>query len=83
MIRSAQAVRRRVSASSMQLAGIRTHMAQAMIGHTVKLLVNAHTVARGIVTGVAVGSAGTPKLVVGGARYDISQVLTATPAYLK
>ena len=53
-----------------------------MIGQAVKLLVDARTITGGIVTGVAAGNAGTPKLVVDGARYDLSQILTVTPAYI-
>jgi hypothetical protein len=60
---------------------VRKHLAKAMIGRTVDLLVDAHTIVHGIVTGV-LNEAGTPKLVVGGNGYDLNQILTATPASL-
>lgn len=58
---------------------VRKHLAKAMIGRTVDLLVDAQTIVHGIVTGV-LNDSGTPKLVVGGHGYDLSQILTATPA---
>ena len=58
---------------------VRKHIARAMIGQTVDLLVDARTVAHGVVTGVMT-EAGMPKLVVDGMHYDLNQILTATPA---
>ena len=58
---------------------VRKHLARALVGQAVELLVDAHTIVHGIVTGVMT-EAGTPKLVVGGTRYDLNQILTATPA---
>ena len=82
MFRSSYLGAGRAAARQNNLAGIRRNMAKAMIGRIVKVLVNANTIARGVVTGVSTGDAGTPKLVVGGTRYDLSQILTVTPASL-
>ncbi|MFO1476584.1 MAG: hypothetical protein U1F98_08040 [Verrucomicrobiota bacterium] len=60
------------------LGDIRSHLAMAMVGSTVDLLADHHTVAHGIVTGVFM-MAGSPKIIVNGRTYDINQVLTATP----
>jgi hypothetical protein len=59
------------------LRGIRKNLARAMVGSTVDLLSDRHTIAHGIVTGVYMAS-GAPKIVVNGRTYDMSQVLTAT-----
>jgi hypothetical protein len=58
---------------------VRKNIARAMVGRTVNLLVNAQTVAHGVVSGVLT-EAGMPKLVVDGMRYDLNQILTATPS---
>jgi hypothetical protein len=50
-----------------------------MVGCTVDLLDERHTVAHGVVTGVFL-TAGTPKIIVNGQRYGMEQVLTATAA---
>lgn len=60
---------------------VRRHLARALVGHTVDLLVDTHTIVHGVVTGVMT-EAGTPKLVVGGTSYDLNQILTAMPAVL-
>jgi nitrous oxidase accessory protein NosD len=60
---------------------VRKHIARSLIGHTVELLTEAHTIVQGVVTGVMT-EAGSPKLVVGGNGYDLSQILTAMPAAL-
>jgi len=60
---------------------VRKHLAKAMIGQAVDLLVDTHTIVHGVVTGVMTDS-GTPKLVVGGTSYDLNQILTATPVSL-
>ena len=60
---------------------VRKHIARALVGQTVDLLVDAQTIVHGIVTGVMT-EAGTPKLVVDGMRYDLNQILTAMPASL-
>lgn len=57
---------------------VRRHIAQAMVGRAVDLLVDAETIVHGVVTGVLI-EAGSTKLVVGGTRYDLNQILTATP----
>jgi hypothetical protein len=58
---------------------VRKNIARAMVGRSVDLFVDAQTVAHGVVTGVLT-EAGMPKLVVDGMRYDLNQILTATPA---
>jgi hypothetical protein len=71
----------RTSASPLQpkLGTVRRKLARAMVGSTVDLLADGHTIAHGIVTGVFL-TPGTPKIIVNGHTYDMSQVLTATPA---
>jgi hypothetical protein len=63
------------------LRKIRSKMARAMIGQTVDLLADASTITHGVVSEVLV-EAGTPKVVVDGTRYNLSQVLTVTPTRL-
>jgi hypothetical protein len=60
-----------------RLGAIREHLACAMVGSTVDLLADSHTIAHGIVTGVFM-TAGTPKIIVNGRTYDMNQVLTST-----
>jgi hypothetical protein len=55
------------------------NMANALVGRTVDLLSGTHKVTHGVVTGV-VTEAGKPRIVVGRASYDVSQILTITPA---
>jgi hypothetical protein len=62
-----------------RLGTVRKKLARAMVGSTVDLLADSHTVAHGIVTGVFLTS-GTPKIIVNGRTYDMSQVVTATAA---
>ncbi len=52
--------------------------ASALLGQTVQVQATADTTATGIVTAVQVDS-GTPKIVIGGTAYDLSQVLTIQP----
>ncbi len=54
------------------------NIAYSMVGRAVDLLVGADKTAHGIVSSVQF-EAGAPKIVVGGARYDLKQVLTAVP----
>jgi hypothetical protein len=54
------------------------NMAQALVGRTVDLLVGAKKVTHGVVSGVLT-EAGKPRIVVGRASYDMSQILTITP----
>jgi hypothetical protein len=61
------------------LVAIRHQIASTLIGRTVDLLADTKTVAHGIVTGV-LNEGGVDKLVVGGSRYDLNQILTVTPA---
>jgi hypothetical protein len=53
-----------------------------MVGSTVDLLSDHHTIAHGIVAGVYMAS-GAPKIVVNGRTYDVSQVLTATTSSIQ
>ncbi|HZL43009.1 MAG TPA: hypothetical protein VFD66_06985 [Verrucomicrobiae bacterium] len=62
-----------------KIGGIRKKLARAMVGCTVDLLDERHTVAHGVVTGILL-TAGTPKIIVNGQRYGMEQVLTATAA---
>jgi flagellar basal-body rod modification protein FlgD len=55
--------------------------ANALLGRAVSLQVDSDTTAQGVVSGVEV-DAGTPKIVVGGVAYDLSQVLTVAPAVI-
>jgi hypothetical protein len=60
-----------------KLGTIRKKLARAMVGSTVDLLADSHTIAHGTVAGIAI-VAGTPKIRVNGQLYDMDQVLTAT-----
>jgi hypothetical protein len=60
---------------------VRKHIAKALVGQSVDLLTTEHTIVHGVVSGVLT-EAGIPKLLVDGARYDLSQILTAMPATL-
>ena len=64
------------------MAGLRDQQrllqANALLGQTVGLQVNQDTAATGVVSAVQI-VAGTPKIVVGGTAYDLSQVITITP----
>ena len=55
--------------------------AYSLLGQTVSLQGDKNTTAQGIVQAVQV-DAGTPKLLVNGRSYDLSQVLTVTPTPL-
>ena len=63
------------------IGDIRQQIACSMIGRTVSLIVNTSVVEKGVVAGVLVDS-GTTKVIVNGSHYDLSQVLTSTPARL-
>ena len=60
-----------------KLVPIRKKLARSLIGCTVDLLADSHTIAHGIVTGVLV-VAGSPKIVVNGHAYDVDRVITST-----
>jgi len=64
-----------------RLSDVHTRIAASLLGQAVSLLVDPKTTAHGIVTGVLT-EADVPKIVVGGARYDLAQILTAAPASL-
>ena len=71
-------VERRTSRQDV-LGVIRSHIAEAMVGRAVDLMVDAQHITHGVVAGVLT-EAGTPKLVVDGHRYDLKQILTVAPA---
>ena len=77
MLRTLKSAHASKLSSQDELGGIREHLAAAMVGSTVDLLADSHTIAHGIVTGVFM-MAGTPKIIVNGRTYDMSQVVTAT-----
>jgi flagellar basal-body rod modification protein FlgD len=52
--------------------------ANALLGQTVELRVDDTTTAAGVVSAVQIVD-GTPKIVVGGTAYNLSQVLTIAP----
>ena len=81
MTRSLNSVAKKTSPARFNLDEVGVHMASYMIGRTVDMLVDAKTIAHGIVTGVLTES-GLPKLVVGGKRYNLGQILTAIPSSL-
>lgn len=64
------------------MAALRTEQqllqASALIGHTVQIQLDDETVCAGIVAGVKLED-GTPRLMVDGQTYSLSQVLTVTP----
>ena len=68
--------------SGTDIAGIRSDQtlleATSMLGKTVNIQVDSSTTAQGVVSGVQ-NVAGTPKLVVNGQNYDVSQVTALTP----
>ena len=70
-------------AMSSALSDMRTEQqilqANGMLGRTVTLQTDSQTIASGTVQGVQI-VAGTPKIMVGGVSYDLSQVLTIAPA---
>jgi hypothetical protein len=61
-----------------QLDTINRNIASSMLGRSVSIRVGVQPPAHGIVAGVVVED-GAPKIVVNGACYDLSQVLTVTP----
>ena len=67
--------------SENNIGDIRQQIACSMIGRTVSLIINTSVVKKGVVAGVLVDS-GTTKVIVNGAHYDLSQVLTSAPAGL-
>jgi flagellar basal-body rod modification protein FlgD len=68
------------------IAGLRNQQqflqANSLLGQTVSLQVDQDTAVSGVVSAVQIVG-GTPKIVVGGTAYDLSQVLTITPTPLK
>jgi hypothetical protein len=77
MVRTMKSSRPGMALFEDKLGTIRKKLARAMVGSTVDLLADGHTIAHGIVTGVFM-TAGTPKIIVNGQTYDISQVVTST-----
>lgn len=72
---------RREPARPAVAGSVRLHLATALIGQSVDLLVSASTIVHGVVSGVLTDS-GSPKVVVGGSPYDLNQILTVTPTAL-
>jgi hypothetical protein len=70
--------RRRRFAGMFRADAVTSHLASALVGQTVSLLTQAHTVSHGVVAGV-LNETGRPKLVVNRHEYDLSQVLSVTP----
>lgn len=56
--------------------------AYSLLGQTVGVQVDSNTTAQGVVQAVKI-EAGTPKLVVNGQSYDLSQVVSVTPPSTK
>lgn len=56
--------------------------ASSMVGQTVQVQVDSSTTDTGVVSAVQVVS-GTPKLVINGQNYDLSQVLSVTPTTIQ
>jgi hypothetical protein len=81
MLRTMPLARSSIASGTPRLGVVRKKLARAMVGRTVDLLADSKTIAHGIVTGVFM-AAGTPKIIVNGQTYDMSQVLTATTASL-
>jgi hypothetical protein len=81
MLLSKHSLKPSAPAFDSNLAAVRSHLAEAMIGSTVDLLAGSKTIVHGAVAGVFI-EAGKPKIVVGGHRYDVSQVLTVLPTSL-
>jgi hypothetical protein len=81
MRRSSNATVASLPLSEDKLGVIRKKLARAMVGNTVDLLADSHTIAHGVVSGVFVVS-GTPKIIVNGRTYDINQVVTSTAGSL-
>ena len=79
MTRSSSSILKSPTPLPSKFDDIGVRLACFMIGRTVDMFVDARTIARGIVTGVLT-EAGVPKLVMGGKRYDVDQILTATPS---
>jgi hypothetical protein len=79
MVRTLKSSRLGMGLFEDKLGAVRKKLAKAMVGSTVDLLADGHTIAHGIVTGVFLKS-GTPKIIVNGQTYDIDQVVTYTAA---
>lgn len=61
-----------------RLGDVRLQLAQSLIGQTVQLLASTTQITRGVVTAVFT-EAGSPRLFVDGAGYDLNQILTVVP----
>jgi hypothetical protein len=81
MSRSLKSVLSSATPTPARLDGLSVRLAGFMVGRTVSVLVDAKTIAHGIITGVLTDS-GMPQLVMGGRKYDPNQVLTVTPTPL-
>jgi hypothetical protein len=79
MRHSTQPSPQQLASPQMSVEAIRASIAWSLVGRTVDLVVSAGTIAHGVVTGVLTES-GRPKVVVDRSEYDLSQILTVTPA---
>lgn len=55
------------------------NLANSLVGRSVDVSAGNHKITHGVVAGV-IEEAGKPRIIVGRATYDLSQVLTITPA---
>jgi hypothetical protein len=81
MLKQAKKPARRRQSRPASASSPRLSLALAMIGQTVDLLASAGTIVHGVVSTVLADSS-TPRVVVNGSSYELSQVLTVTPSYL-
>jgi hypothetical protein len=68
-----------IVSSDKAIVSIQFSLAQAMVGRFVGLVNRRKKFIRGQVSAVASDRRGKPRVVVDGARYDLSQILTVTP----
>jgi hypothetical protein len=64
-----------------RLSAASSRIASSIVGSTVSLIVGSNTIAHGRVSGMYF-EAGKPKIFMGGASYDLCQVLSVSPATL-
>jgi hypothetical protein len=68
--------------SPTQMVGVRDRIAESLVGKRVTLRLGMNRVTKGIVRAV-LHHADVPKLVVGLREFDLTQVLTSAPTFLK
>ena len=81
MNRPTQQINATINWMNVPLNDVRQRMARALVGQAVSLVVDAKTIAHGIVTDV-LAETDIPKVVVDGMRYNFNQILTNVPAAL-